>query len=173
MGAETRTSAGDKLAASVLTFLRRYPPFDKLEPDALEFMAGRLALGYYPKDTVVLAPDRGPPAFFYIIQRGLVHISPEENNPGAAREVLALGPGECFSVGALLEKRPVTVPYVAAAATFCYPLTAEGRTDAGSARPGALSLIWVKAGRRPLRSIGSNGNSAANWNHQELGRPSL
>jgi len=41
MSAEIRTSAGDKLAASVLTFLRRYPPFDKLEPDALEFMARR------------------------------------------------------------------------------------------------------------------------------------
>jgi len=125
MGAETRTSAGDKLAASVLTFLRRYPPFDKLEPDALEFMAARLALGYYPKDTVVLAPDRGAPAFFYIIQRGLVHISPGVLETGAARETLALGPGECFSVGALLEKRPVTVPYVAAADTFCYQLTAE------------------------------------------------
>lgn len=47
----------------MLTFLRRYPPFDKLEPDALEFMAGRLALGYYPKDTAVIAPDRGTPAF--------------------------------------------------------------------------------------------------------------
>jgi len=125
MGAEARPSADDKLAASVLTFLRRYPPFDKLEPDALEFMAGRLALGYYPKDTVVLAPDRGAPAFFYIIQRGLVHIHPDENDPGAAREVLALGPGECFSMDALLEKRPVTAPYVAAADTFCYQLTVE------------------------------------------------
>ena len=125
MGAETRTSAGDKLAASVLTFLRRYPPFDKLEPDALEFMAARLALGYYPKGTVVLAPDRGAPGFFYIIHRGLVHISPGAIESGAARETLALGPGECFSVGALLEKRPVTAPYVAAADTFCYQLAAE------------------------------------------------
>ncbi|MGH8635453.1 MAG: DUF294 nucleotidyltransferase-like domain-containing protein [Burkholderiales bacterium] len=125
MGVEARTSAVEKLANSVLTFLRRYPPFDKLEPDALEFMTGRLALGYYPKDAVILAPDRGAPAFFYIIQRGLVHISLDESNPAAAREVHALGPGECFSVGALLEKRPVTSPYVAAADTFCYQLTAE------------------------------------------------
>jgi CBS domain-containing protein len=113
------------LAGATLAFLKRYPPFDKLEADALEFMAGRLALGYYPKDAVILAPDRGAPDFFYIIQRGLVHISPEADDPGAAREVLALGPGECFSVGALLEKRPVTSPYVAAADTFCYQLTSE------------------------------------------------
>jgi len=125
MGAEAKTSAVERLADSVLTFLRRYPPFDKLEPDALEFMAVRLALGYYPKDTAVIAPDRGTPAFFYIIQRGLVQISPGESNVGTAREVIALGPGECFSVGALLEKRPVTSPYVAAADTFCYQLTAE------------------------------------------------
>jgi len=63
MGAEAKTSAVERLADSVLTFLRRYPPFDKLEPDALEFMAGRLALAYYPKDTAVIAPDRGTPAF--------------------------------------------------------------------------------------------------------------
>lgn len=125
MSAEAGKPAVEYLAAASIAFLRRHPPFDKLEPDALEFMARRLALGYYPKDTVVLAPDRGAPEFFYIIQRGLVHISPEENDLGAAREVLALGRGECFSVGALLERRPVAAPYVAAADTFCYQLSAD------------------------------------------------
>lgn len=124
MNTRVDSGAAGLLAGSTLAFLKRYPPFNKLEPEALEFMAGRLVLGYYPKDTVVLAPDRGAPVFFYIIQRGLVHISPAENELGAPREVLALGPGECFSVGALLEKRPVTAPYVAAADTFCYQLTA-------------------------------------------------
>lgn len=110
-------------AVSAAAFLRLHPPFDKLEPDALEFMVGRLALGYYAKGTVIAAPDQGEPAFFHIIQRGLVHVTPADNDPGT-RGVLALGPGECFSVGALLEKRPVTSRYVAAADTFCYQLAA-------------------------------------------------
>ena len=111
-------------ADSATGFLRRYPPFDKLEPDALEFMVARLALGYYPKGAVILAPDQTEPAYFHIIQRGVVHVTPGDNDLGS-RGVLALGPGECFSVGALLEKRPVTSRYVAAADTFCYQLAAD------------------------------------------------
>jgi CBS domain-containing protein len=111
-------------ADSATAFLRRHPPFDKLESDALEFMVARLALGYYPKGAVILSPDRAEPAFLYVIQRGLVHVAPGENDVGPPG-VLALGPGEYFSVGALLEKRPVTSRYVAAADTFCYQLPAE------------------------------------------------
>ena len=113
------------LGAATMAFLRRHPPFDKLEQGALEFMAARLTLGYYPKDAVILAPDLGEPAYFYIIQRGLVHINPGEYGLGATQGILSLGPGECFSVGALLEKRPVTSRYVAAADTFCYQLPAD------------------------------------------------
>ena len=120
--------AAAALSSAAIAFLRRHPPFDKLEQGALEFMASRLALGYYPKGMMVLAPDRGEPAFFYIIQRGLIHITPGGNDLGVAQEVLSLGPGECFSVGALLEKRPVTSHYIAAADTFCYQLAAEDFT---------------------------------------------
>ncbi|WP_332699997.1 hypothetical protein, partial [Halalkalibacter lacteus] len=33
-------------------------------------------------------------------------------------------PGECFSVGALLEHRPVASPYIAGSDVFCYQLPA-------------------------------------------------
>jgi CBS domain-containing protein len=109
---------------SATAFLRRYPPFDKLEPEALEFMVQRLALGYHPKGAVILSPGQAEPEFLHIIQRGLVHVTPGDHDVGSPG-VLALGPGEYFSVGALLEKRPVTSRYVAAADTFCYQLPAQ------------------------------------------------
>ena len=36
-----------------------------------------------------------------------------------------MGPGECFSVSAMLENRPVIAPYTAVSDTFCYELPAE------------------------------------------------
>lgn len=125
MGAEARTSAVEKLADSVLTFLRRYPPFDEMEEDAVRFLASRLFVGYYAKGANVLAPERGVPEYFYIIRSGLLQLAPAETYHLPSGVELTLGPGECFSVGALLERRAVASAYVAAADTFCYQLPAQ------------------------------------------------
>ena len=125
MGAEARTSAVNRLADSVLTFLRRYPPFDEMEADAMRFLASRLFVGYYAKGASVLAPDRGEPEYFYIIRSGLVQLAPAESYHLPSGVELTLGPGECFSVGALLERRAVASAYVAAGDTFCYQLPAQ------------------------------------------------
>ena len=124
MGAEDRTSAVEVLAGAVLTFLRRYPPFDEMEESALRFLAQRLFVGYYAKGVSILAPEHGEPQFFYIIRSGLVNLAPAETYHLPAAANGALRAGECFSVGGLLERRPVTSAYVAAADTFCYQLAA-------------------------------------------------
>ena len=107
------------LHAATADFLRRYPPFDQLEDDTLSFLVSRLNLAYYPKDTVVLSPASGEPAFFCIVQRGLVRQSDADGGG-----TIGLGAGEAFPIGGLLEKRPVGSTYVAAADTFCYLLPA-------------------------------------------------
>ncbi len=114
------------LSASTVAFLRRYPPFHEMDEDsdALRYAAEHMRLGYYPKGEAVLAPEHGQPDYFYIVQRGLVQVAASNSNDGAARRHLTLGPGECFSIGALLEQRPVTSAYTAAADTFCYQLPA-------------------------------------------------
>ena len=116
MGAEDRTSAVELLAGAVLAFLRRYPPFDEMEESALRFLAQRLFVGYYAKGVSILAPEHGEPQFFYIIRSGLVNLAPAETYHLPAAANGALRAGECFSVGGLLERRPVTSAYVAAAA---------------------------------------------------------
>lgn len=114
----------ESLINAVVAFLERYPPFDAMEREVLRFMAERLSLGYYPKDSVILAPAAGEPQVFYIIQRGLVRLAQAPGYHISGGTVIALGPGECFSVGALLEKRAVGSVYTAATDTFCYQLSA-------------------------------------------------
>ena len=125
MARPNRNEALAALAAAALAFLRRFPPFDETEEDAMQFVAARLSLGYYPKDSLILSPGAQAPAFLYIIQRGLVEVrlGPEGGRP--AQTIAQLGAGECFSVGALLGKRPVGPAYAASSDVFCYQLPAD------------------------------------------------
>lgn len=119
------------LSASTVAFLRRYPPFHEMEEDAdaLRYVAEQMHLGYYPKGDAILAPENGKPDYLYIVQRGLVQVAPFTANSVSSRPHLTLGPGECFSVGALIEQRPVTSAYQAAADTFCYQLPVAAFTE--------------------------------------------
>lgn len=114
----------ESLISAAIAFLGRYPPFDTMERAALQFLAARLSLGYHPKGTAILLPDHGEPQAFFIIQRGVVQLVQAGAYQATGGPALTMGPGECFSIGALMEKRPVTVPYVAAEDTFCYQLPA-------------------------------------------------
>jgi CBS domain-containing protein len=124
MRADAANAAAESLAAAALTFLRRYPPFDEMEQRPLRYLASHLAVGYHPKGAAILKPEDGEPQYFYIVRSGRVGVAPAETyhlSPGAD---LALGPGEYFSMGALVEHRPVGSAYVAAEDTFCLQLPA-------------------------------------------------
>ena len=114
----------ESLISAAIAFLGRYPPFYTMERAALQFLAARLSLGYHPKGTAILLPDHGEPQAFFIIQRGVVQLVQAGAYQATGSPALTMEPGECFSIGALMEKRPVTVPYVAAEDTFCYQLPA-------------------------------------------------
>ena len=92
--------------------LREHPPFDEMEPDALEFLARRLSVGYYPRGEVITDPARGVAGRLYIVKQGRVSADG------------ALGPGEFFPVGALIGRRATTNVYRAEADSFCWELAA-------------------------------------------------
>ena len=119
----------DVLINASIVFLKRYPPFDAMDDVALRYLASHLRLAYYPQGSVLLAPETGAPDVLLIVQRGLVQLRPAEGYHVFASDVVTLGPGECFSVYALMEKRAVGSPYTAAADTFCYQLPAEIFTE--------------------------------------------
>jgi CBS domain-containing protein len=114
----------ESLLSASIAFLRRYPPFDEMDNGAMRFLAGHLSLVYYPVGSTILSPGANSPPHLYIVQRGLVQLRPAEGYHVSSGDVITLGPGECFSVYALMEKRAVGSPYVAAADTFCYQLPA-------------------------------------------------
>jgi len=121
----TPGAAAAALADGVIRFLRQYPPFAQMEQEALDFLAARVVLGYYPKGTIILDPEQAMPQAFHIIQRGSVQVLPFNVAHSDDEHQVNIGPGECFSVSAMLENRPVLSPYTASADTFCYELPAE------------------------------------------------
>ena len=94
-----------------------------MDDGALRFLAGHLGLAYYPAGSVIVAPEAGPLQQLYIVQRGLVQLQPAAVYVSDGG-IVTLGPGECFSVYALMEKRAVASPYTAADDTFCYQVPA-------------------------------------------------
>src|SRR5215213_6693873 len=104
----------ENLYKAAADFLRRYPPFDRIEAEPLAFVTSRLTLAYYAKETLILSPATGEPVFFHIIQRGLVC----QTDPQTGQTV-TLRAGESFPTDALLERRAVLSTYTAAEDTFC------------------------------------------------------
>lgn len=122
--AVSSASNAPMLVAGVARFLRQYLPFAQMEQEALEFIAANVDLGYYPAGTVILDPAQAEPRVFYIIQRGSVRVMPFAATQSGDAQPVSISTGECFSVGALLEKRPVMAPYTATTDTFCYEFPA-------------------------------------------------
>ena len=110
----------DLLVDATREFLRRHAPFDRMTDDALAFAIPRLTLAYFAqgRDDPV-APRRGRSAHLYIVQRG--RVGSRVDDPRADPEP-TLGPGECFSVGALSAGGAPTRIYHAVEDTFCYLL---------------------------------------------------
>jgi len=113
------------LVDATVEMLRRHSPFDRMERDALVFLAERAKLGYFPKDAHVVTPDMGPVSSFYIIQRGKVLARQSGEINVTEYSSLTLGPGECFPIGSVMARRASTNAYIAIEDTFCYQLPAD------------------------------------------------
>ena len=107
------------LSSATLDFLRKHPPFDRMEDAALRFLGEHAKLAYYAKDSELLTPDMGPPPYFYIVQRGKV-LSRERGD--AAADLVPIGPGECFPIGAVSGQHATIFTYSALDDVFCYQL---------------------------------------------------
>lgn len=100
--------------------LQQHAPFDRMGSEDLRWMVARLALVYFPPQAGVLAAADGVPQHLYILRQGSV----AGLEPGSEAPRWRLTAGECFPLGALLGKRPVTSLYRSEADTFCWRLPA-------------------------------------------------
>ncbi len=121
----TQTSAQPSaLILATIDHLTRFAPFDRMERENLEWFAARLETAYYAKGEVLLSPEQGEAHKFFLIKQGVVQ---GEQGVALAQEDAAwleLHEGECFPLGALLSRRPVTSVYRAREDVFCYELSA-------------------------------------------------
>ena len=58
----------------VAAFLARHPPFDALEPDRLDELAGRVKTEQFPAGTVILQQSGEPSRFLYLMRHGSAEI---------------------------------------------------------------------------------------------------
>ena len=67
-------SATEMLVAACIEFLQAYPPFDRMEAEALRFLAEHVRLAHYPKGALILSSEMGVAPVLYILQRGKVRV---------------------------------------------------------------------------------------------------
>lgn len=115
-------SATQALVSSIIEFLGRFAPYDRMDPDALRFLAERVKLAYYPKDTKIVTPEMGPVNTFYIVQRGKVLARQVGDVNVVDYSTMTIGAGESFPIGSAMAQRPSTNTYVALDDVFCYEL---------------------------------------------------
>jgi CBS domain-containing protein len=119
------SSATRMLVDATIELLKRHSPFDRMEREALVFLAEKVQLGYFPKDSPIVTPDMGPVNTCYIIQRGKVQAKQAGDINVTEYSSLTVGMGECFPIGSVMARRASTNSYVAIEDTFCYQLPAD------------------------------------------------
>lgn len=80
----------------VATFLARHPPFDAVERDRLDELAGRVKTERFPTGTVILQQSGEPSRFLYLIRHGSAEILDD------GHLVDLIGEGEVFGAWSLL-----------------------------------------------------------------------
>lgn len=118
-------SATEMLVSATIEFLHSYPPFDRMETEALRFLAEHLKLAYYPKESLIISPETGIVQVFRIVQRGKVVARQASEVSVMEQSVLTLGPGEGFPIGSVTAQRSSTNVYSALEDVFCYELSAD------------------------------------------------
>jgi len=119
------TEAASLLVGASTDFLRNFSPFNRMEPEALAFLAERAVLGFHPRGADILTPAMGVPRHFYIVQRGKVQARQTGSTTVTEYDSLTLGAGECFPIGAISARRPSTNAYIAVEDSFCFQIGAE------------------------------------------------
>ena len=115
---ELVSESENKLLAAIVAWFVTYPPFDAMGLEDIAYFVRHADLTYHPHGSQIIAPASGIPGFLYIVKRGAVRVRKPFALTGGGADFLVLGPGECFSISGLMEKRAVTGTYVAAADTF-------------------------------------------------------
>ncbi len=93
--------------AAVQDFLRRHSPFDHMAQGDLDFLSARLRPIEFAAGDAITDPDAGPAEWFYVLKEGRIVGDEQGEDERSSGNAWELVPGECFPIGALLDRRPV------------------------------------------------------------------
>ena len=114
----------DKMSLDRLRdFLKTVPPFNLLPGTVIEEIVRNLVIEYFPREDIILDPERGPTQFLYIIRSGGVRILSREKDKDREKKVIDYrDEGEFFGFISLLSGEPSPFTIVAEEDTICYLL---------------------------------------------------
>ena len=108
-----------RMAGNTQAFLRNHAPFNKMQPDALQYFAEKAQIVFYAAGSEIVGPDSGKVRYFYLIESGKVQARQAGEVTVTEYSILSLGAGESFPIGAVTAGRPSTNDYLAVEDTFC------------------------------------------------------
>jgi CBS domain-containing protein len=132
-------------APEVTRFLREYPPFDALDPAAVERFAAAAEVEFHLAGTTIFSQGAEPVEYLRVVRSGAVEIVYH------GRVLDLLSPGELFGQASMLSGFPTGFEARAAEDTLCYRIAADVARELLAAPAGlrfvAQSLLepWTEA----------------------------
>lgn len=102
-----------------MEFLRKFPPFNQMEPNQLAYLVENCELRFYAEGDCIISPDDGVVQHFYIVKQGRVHGQRPHTSKRGTDTTFEVIVGECFPVAALMGERATRTGHFAAEDTFC------------------------------------------------------
>ncbi len=148
-----------------MEFLRKYPPFNQMEPGHLAYLVENCQLRFYSEGDCIISPDDGVVEHFYIVKQGRVHGQRPHTSKRGTDTTFEVIVGECFPMAALMGERATRTGHFAAEDTFCFLLnkpafiklvskSASFRDFAMRGVSSLLDLVNQQAQMRAVESLG-------------------
>lgn len=151
------------VVAEIVDFLRRFPPFNELDPETVEQLSETVEVEFHAAGSIIFAKGTQPVEVLRVIRAGAVEVV----NDGQVLDLM--GPGELFGHASMLSGLPPGFEARAAEETLDIPNPGRRRRtslqrppgpslrDPGSARGPAPLAHWSapRCRARPTPSAGS------------------
>ncbi|MHB8880057.1 MAG: DUF294 nucleotidyltransferase-like domain-containing protein [Thermodesulfovibrionales bacterium] len=102
----------------VIEFFKNVPPFQFLDEKTLASIAGKLAMEFYPKDTIILKQDDKPSEYLRVIKKGGIKVVIRSDDEDMVVDFR--GEGDNFGLWSIIERNKQKTTVIAVDDTICY-----------------------------------------------------
>ncbi len=183
MGREPEDDLTDEITGnSTLGFLRRFPPYERMKPEHLDFLDARLREIRFADGDAITDPAAGPAEWFYLLKEGLIVGEEQGEDEAISGNAFELLPGECFPIGALVANRPVRNVQRAVGDVVCLAMPRAAFTElrekskifndyCTSRLSGLLEKVKAQVQAEAARGLGDDGTLNIALSQKPLAQP--